>query len=107
MDIFQLNKKQQKAFDALKRAADRCEKTGIKFVNCYGTIHAYDSKLIAGFGSKGFLDSADVAVKDYGKSTNTIDNLGGDSFADDDYEHWFSLTPKGKKVFDADEYKDL
>ena len=48
MEIYELNKQQQKAFAALKKAVRICDKLGIGFVNVYGSIYAYDSNLIKG-----------------------------------------------------------
>jgi len=96
MDIYQLTKEQQSAFNALKRAANKCEKLNIGFVNIYGTINAFDRELIERFD----VDAKhEVDCGKYGYPSNTIDNLGGDSYADDQLLHSFKLTEKGRKIF--------
>lgn len=99
-EIYKLNKQQQSAFDALKRAANKCNKLNIGFVNIYGSIHPFDKSVISGFN----VDSGgDVECKYNGYPINCIDNLGGDSYADDQNLHYFNLTDKGKKIFKEDE----
>jgi len=96
MKIFELTKKQQDAFDELKKAANKCTRLNIGFVNVYGSIITFDNGLIAGFG----VDSNyEVPCGEYDYPPNQIDNLGGDSYADDQISHSFKLTPKGKKIF--------
>ncbi len=45
-DIFKLKKDQQAAFNALKRAFEKCEKSGLMLYNNYGTIGACDGSIV-------------------------------------------------------------
>jgi len=96
MDIYQLTKEQQSAFNELKRAANKCQKLKIGFVNLYGTITAFDTALIERFDVDA---NHEVDCGEYGYPSNSINNLGGDSYADDQNLHSFKLTNKGRKVF--------
>ncbi len=87
MDVYQLTKTQQAAFNALKRAADKCQKLNIGFVNIYGSIVAFDNSMIAGFG----VDcNYEVNCAEHHYPPNSIENLGGDSYADDQNLHSFN-----------------
>ena len=99
MEIYQLTKKQQAAFNALKKAADKCNNLNIGFVNLYGSITAYDKSIISAFGVDANLD---VPCRDYGYPFNSLNNLGGDSYADDQMLHSFKLTDKGLKIFNEE-----
>jgi hypothetical protein len=99
MEVYDLTPEQQKAFNKLKKAANECAKLKIGFVNVYGTIHAFDSRLV----SRMEVDiEGDVKAIDFGYPHNSLNNLGGDSFADDQGLHSFILTAKGKEVFDVE-----
>jgi len=98
-EVYDLNKDQQKAFNSLKRVANKCVKLKIGFVNLYGHITAFDKNMIAGFDVDADYE---LSCKEYGYPSNYIDNLGGDSYADDQSLHSFKLTPKGKKVFNSE-----
>ncbi len=95
MDVYQLNREQQKAFNALRRAANKCAKLNIGFVNLYGSVTAFDNDLIEAFGVDA---NYEISCMEHGYPPNYINNLGGDSFADDQYIHSFKLTDKGRKV---------
>lgn len=100
MEIYKLNKEQQKAFNALKRAVNKCEKLNIGFINIYGDITAFDKSIIKDFG----VDcNYEIACMKYGYPSNTINNLGGDSYADDQSIHSFELTDKGRLLFYSDD----
>lgn len=94
IDILELNKEQQKAFNALKRAADKCAQTGIVFQNVYGHIHPFNGFLVSGI----CFEKTPVSCMDLGYPRNTITNLGGDSFADDQNMHYYQLTKKGMEL---------
>lgn len=96
MEIYKLNKEQQAAFNALKKAANKCHKLNIGFVNVYGAIYPFDQGIIKRFDVDA---NHEVPCSEYGYPSNCIDNLGGDSYADDQNIHSFSLTEKGKRIF--------
>lgn len=92
MEIYELNKEQQKAFNKLKKAADECNKLKIGFINKNGSIIA-DFDVDANY---------EIECITYGYPYNNINNLGGSSYADDQNLHSFKLTTKGRKVFEAE-----
>lgn len=105
MDLFELNKEQQKAFNRLKRAYKDCEKLGVFFVNQYGTLTAYNSDLIQGFGDNEITPSGhnvkltDAYSKFYG-NLNTIETCAG--MADDENLHVLGLTDKGLEIYESE-----
>jgi hypothetical protein len=101
MDIFELTEKQKKAFNRLKRAYKDCEKHGIFFFNCYGSLTAVNSELIQGYGDESSLmhsTPVDTVSTYEGSPLNYIKIPN--EWADD--EHMYHLTKKGKKINDAD-----
>jgi hypothetical protein len=95
MEVYDLTPEQQKAFNRLTKAVKDCEKLKIGFVNVYGTIYAFDEKLVSHMD----VDiQGDVPAIEFGYPPNSL-KLGGDSHADDQSCHTFILTAKGKKVF--------
>jgi len=99
-EVYDLNKEQQKAFNALKRAADKCNKINIGFVNLYGSITAFDKSMISDFDVDADFE---LDCMEYGYPSNQIDNLGGCSYADDQNLHSFKLTSKGSKIFNSEQ----
>ena len=104
MEITDLSPEQQKAFNALKRDYKKCEKAGILFVNQYGAIAAYDSRLIrlftdettvihVGIPDEDVVELLDAPAADYIMSV--------DSWGDDQIEHRLILTEKGKKLLQS------
>lgn len=102
MSIFSLGKEQQKAFNRLKKAYKDCENLKILLVNQYGTIHAYDKRLVCDFGDTiippdGIPISYDEARKvDY--NLNTIQNIDPGR-ADDEIMWVLGLTEKGLEIY--------
>lgn len=105
MDLFDLNKEQQKAFNRLKRAYKDCEKLGVLFVNQYGTLNAYNSDFIEGFGDDQIAPSGhnvkliDAYSKFYGNS-NILRTCPG--MADDEGLHVLGLTDKGFEIYESE-----
>lgn len=100
--LFELEKEQQLAFNRLKKAYKDCEKLKVLLVNQYGTIHAYNEKIVEDFGDdqmrpKGHNVKYDVATECF-YNTNTINNVdpGG---ADDEGLWYLGLTDKGLEIY--------
>ena len=90
---FDLTHEQKKAFNKLKSAYKACEKTGIFFVNNYGTLQGYDGSQI-----KGYADSNTYSAKDNDVISNyDFDCLNTFRIANEwtDDEHLIKLTEKG------------
>lgn len=101
-DAITLTPEQAKLFNKLKNAYKACEKAGIKFVNVYGTIQAYDKALVDDFANKGAVmnpDDDDVFPAE--EIYTPYRFRSSDSFADDD--HYIRLTPKGMKLLESEE----
>lgn len=95
--IFDLTKSQQKAFNQFEKAYKKCLEEGIYFVNNYGSLQAYDSKIICGYGdihleAKGV---SEVSNHDVGETSNEIIIPG--EWADD--QHYYGLTEKGHEIY--------
>jgi len=95
--IFDLKPEQQKAFNRFKNAYKKCIDVDIFFVNNYGSLQAYDSNLICGYGdfrlhAKGV---SEISVLDAGETLNEIKIPG--EWSDD--QHYFGLTDKGDEVY--------
>ena len=101
-ELFELTPKQEKAFEALKKAHKECLKAGLKFYNVYGDLGVFDKKKIIAFGDESNLKSScriegageGIPSIDCGVYTNTF-SLTCNEFADDDGSHYFF--PKLKK----------
>ena len=105
MDLFDLNKEQQKAFNRLKRAYKDCEKLGVLFVNLYGDINAFNKDLIEDFGGEGMNPSGNNvmltdAYEKFHYNANVVRSV--DSYADDEISHVLGLTDKGLEVYESD-----
>ncbi len=98
MDVYELNKEQEAAFKQLVKAANKCKKLNIGFVNLYGRETAFDKSLIASFDVDAHFE---IDCITYGYPSNYL-VLGGDSYADDQLLHSFKLTEKGRKVFNKE-----
>lgn len=85
-----LTPEQKKAFSKLKAAYKACEKAGIYFANCYGSLQAYDSALVEDYNGENGENS--VEADEY-RSMYSF-NIAGE-WADD--HHYLRLTPKGMK----------
>lgn len=99
---FDLTDKQKAAFNKLKQAYRACEKAGIYFINCYGSLEAYNAKFIENYSDDSSLDENDenvVNTHDYSaRNYFTIVN----EWTDD--KHLIKLTPAGKKALDDYNY---
>lgn len=93
--ILSLSPIQRKEFLKLKRAYAACLKSGIYFVNNYGTLEAYDGSIVAEYSDSSSLSKTDpyvVSTHDaYCSDTMKIAN----ELTDD--EHLIKLTDKGVK----------
>lgn len=49
MELFELSIKQQRAFNALKKAFKECEKAGLFFYNNYGTLGACSKTKVSAY----------------------------------------------------------
>ena len=103
-DAITLKPEQVKLFNKLKAAYKACEKAGIKFVNVYGNIQAYDKALVDDFGNSGTGDmhpsQDDVFLASEFYTPYCFRSV--DSFADDECDHYIRLTPKGMKLLEEE-----
>jgi hypothetical protein len=99
MDIFYLTLEQQRAFNRLKKAYKDCEKAGVFFVNRYGSLYAYNSELIDGYGDGAMHANSDneVAVFDVGNSGQSLKIVP--EWCDDEGSHYYGMTNKGFKLW--------
>ncbi len=96
-----LNKEQKRAFNKLVKTYKECERLGIKFVNCYGTMLAFDKEYVKDYTDRVLINEADKkhAISTYENTVvNTFKTDSG--WADD--EHLIVLTPKGFKEHNQD-----
>lgn len=52
MCLFELTIEQKRAFNALKRAINKCEKSGMLFYNNYGTLGLCDKKRVKAYNDQ-------------------------------------------------------
>lgn len=107
--IFELEKEQQLAFNRLKKAYADCEKTKVLLVNQYGTLHAYNGKVVIGFGDDVITPKGNP-IYYYVFKEKVADNIirNVDSGRADDENEWMvGLTDKGLKLFNEDDEDDL
>ena len=102
--LLELEKEQQLAFNRLKKAYKDCEKLKVNLVNQYGTLVAYNGKLVLDFGDEEIRPKGnpiyytDIMDK-FTYNNNTIDNI--DSGRADDEGLWMiGLTDKGLSVYE-------
>lgn len=96
MEIEDLTPEQIKAFNALKRAYKRCEKSGILFANWYGHLTAYNSDIVKGAGDK-TMYNLDYLFVEHGNNTSNYIELPNE-WADDEIDHGLELTKKGLEL---------
>lgn len=105
--LLDLEKEQQLAFNRLKKAYRDCKKLRINLVNQYGTLHAYNGKLIEDFGDDEIKPHGnpvyytDVIRKFIGTS-NIISNIDVGR-ADDAGEWMMGLTDEGLKIYNDED----
>jgi hypothetical protein len=102
--LLDLEKEQQLAFNRLKKAYADCKKLKVELVNQYGTLHAYNGKLIVDFGDDEIKPRGhsvyytDVIDKFIGNN-NIISNI--DPGRADDEDLWmFGLSDKGLEIYE-------
>jgi hypothetical protein len=101
MEIYELNEKQKQAFKELKKAAEKCAKLKIGFVNVLDSCYAFNKDFIKDMDIEDRLTDKDpdkIWCLDYGYPYNSMKTIGGSSFADDQIIHFFRLTKKGIKA---------
>ena len=91
MSVTDLTQTQQKLFNELKKTYKKCEVSGIKFINIYNSLYAFDSKNIESSTDIKRDDNIDFC-EFYTK--NKIENIPS-SWVDCDVR--LILTEKGKK----------
>lgn len=98
--VCELTAEQQKAFNKLKKAYKECQKTGIYFANCYGSLMAFDKKLVAGYGDCTMTPDGEYTVELHnGCPADSMQIVN--EWADD--THVLGLTKKGMKLYLSDE----
>lgn len=105
--LFELEEEQQLAFNRLKKAYKDCEKLKVLLVNQYGTIHAYNKKLVIDLGDdiispEGYCAPyCEANSRFYNK--NIIDNVDPGR-ADDEICWELGLTKKGIEIYNNNDY---
>ena len=104
--LLDLEKEQQLAFNRLKKAYADCKKLKVELINQYGTLYAYNGKLIVDFGDDQMKPNGnpvyytDITDKFIGTS-NIID--GVDSGRADDEGMWMmGLSDKGLEIYESE-----
>jgi hypothetical protein len=82
-NLFILTPKQQRAFNDLKKAYNKCSKLKIGFYNVYGTVGVYDKAKIEKYND----DPNDGIMNINQNIANEFRHPAGDSWADD--THYF------------------
>lgn len=96
LSVCELTAEQKKAFKKLEKAYKECEKAGIYFANNYGSLMAFDSSLVAGYGDNSFPPGGEYEVRlNYGCPADSI--RIANEWADD--THTLGLTKKGMKLY--------
>lgn len=98
---FTLTPEQKNKFKKLKAAYKDCEKAGIRFVNMYGTLEAYDKSIVDGYGDSSAYNKSDSDVLSSYDCYCENDFKIPTEWTDD--EHLIKLTPKGKELLDKRE----
>jgi hypothetical protein len=105
--LLDLEKEQQLAFNRLKKAYSDCKKLKVNLINQYGTLVAYNGKLI--------IDFADDEIKPHGHCVPYLDVMekfiGCSNYIDkidvgraDDSEIWMmGLSDKGLEIYESED----
>lgn len=105
--LFDLEKEQQLAFNRLKKAYKDCERLKVLLVNQYGTIYAYNKKLIEDFGDdEGLPHGQCVNYYSANKrfiNANTISKVDPGR-SDDEISWMLGLTDKGFEIYNNSDY---
>lgn len=109
-NLLSLDDEQQKAFNRLKKAYADCNKLKILLVNQYGTLVAYDGKLIKDFGDDVITPNGNPVyytdVKEvFTYNPNFIPFIDSGR-ADDEISWMFGLTDKGLKIYNKEKEED-
>jgi hypothetical protein len=106
MEIYELKPDQKKALANLKRAISACSKAKIGFCNVLDTTYVFNKEYIKSLQISDYKSQKEeeghVPCHKYGYTNNSFQTVGGDSFADDQIDHYFVLTEKGKSKFKAE-----
>jgi len=95
-----LNKKQQSAFNRLKKAYKDCEKLKIEFVQVLNSLDAYNGEYVESYGDKTSDFDEDRTIN--ADELFPADSLKiTDAWADDCVSHRILLTEKGLKEFNS------
>jgi hypothetical protein len=84
-DLFELTPKQQKAFNAAKKAMLALKKQGLTMYDNYGILGVVDSKKIKDYTD----DCLENSIRDIGQNPNEFRSPFGVSWADD--THYFQV----------------
>ena len=108
--LLELNKKQQAAFNKLKRAYKECKKQNVLLVNKYGEIVAYNGELIEDFGDN-LIKPRGIPVYYLDVNRRFIHNQNTISGVDvgraDDESIWMlGLTEEGFRIYNDENLDD-
>ena len=103
---FNLEKKQQLAFNSLKKAYAECKKQKVLLVNQYGTLRAYNGNLVEGFGDDTIKPNGHPIYWTEFKNKVCSNEINGvDSGRADDESEWMvGLTDKGLELFNEENF---
>jgi len=101
MNPFDLTDAQKRKFTALKKAYEACKKEGIMFVNVYGTLQAYNSKMVSEYADNSSLDINDEDTFRANSRSEDTECLNYFNIVCEwtDDPHLIKLTPKGLKAY--------
>lgn len=106
MEIYELKPEQKKALANLKRAITACSKAKLGFYNILDTTYVFNREYIKTLGvaenHSQRTEEGRISCREYGYTYNSFQSIGGDSFADDQADHYFILTEKGKSKLKAE-----
>lgn len=94
---FSLNKEQQKAFNRLVKAYNDCKKLGVYFVDMYGTLYAYDRKLVNDYRDDKLRVNSEYPIELHGRTPGLNQLKIPNEWTDDN--HIIGLTKLGYKYF--------
>ena len=93
----QLTKKQQKAFESLRKSFERCKKEGLYLVSNYGNLEPYDSKIVIDYSDYNTYRKGDAMVYS-SQDVQSIEKPIKYPMEWCDDEHLLKVTPKGDRI---------
>ena len=104
--LLELEKEQQLAFNRLKKAYADCKKLKVELVNQYGTLYAYNGKLVVDFGDDEMLPKGNPVyytdIMDKFTSNSNYINGVDSGRADDEVMWMVGLSDKGLKIYEEE-----